>query len=854
MTSSLRRGRVVKTLRRLLSGAALAAYAAAAHAQTGQPQTTVPGPSSTRPSSTGSAAAPEAASPAEQLNPTGRDIRLSAPLRDGAFVLGDVPFTITSDDRILINGARVLALLRPIIDPARAQELALALDNVGEVSIERFAQFGFPMRYDPASIALTVEVPAAARSVRQLRLAQLGDDLVGQVDKPAGFSAYVNARGNADYVWTGQSKGFQDPQVLVDGAVRLAGVVLESEGTFQIGTHAGARSFFRREGTRLVYDSERLLARITSGDLLPTSRGFSGSSQLAGVGITRAYSVLQPQRNIQPRGDRSFTLLRPSTVEAFINGQPVRQVRLDPGTYNVSDFPFAQGANDVRLQITDDTGVSETIEFSLFFDRTLLQPGITEFGLYAGILAPFTGRGRDYRSDQPAANGFVRRGLTQRFTGGLNFQVQKTGVVAGVEGVLASSLGTIGFDLAASTNRGFGSGYAFNIGIQRTFGGPTSRGRAAALTFESRSRYFSAPGPSPSVNRFAWEAAATYSQSIGELQYVSINGRFSKGRDVDDEKSVRIGYGYRLTSQINLQAEGIYEDRPTRSNSYGVRAALTWRFGARSNATAEYDTRSNRARATVQTSGGNGVGAYSLGLGADYGNGSLGLNGAAAYTANRAEIAIAHNSTFDTGGTTIAEQRTSLRAGTALVIANGHFALSRPIFDSFALVVPHLTLNGAKVVVDPREEGYTSKSDLLGGAVAPDLSSYTDRAITFDAPGAPLGYDLGSGNVRVFPPYRSGYLVTVGSDYTVTAIGTMLDEDGKPISLLAGEAAELARPDRPAIQIFTNREGRFGIQGLRAGKWQMTMPTEPPTTINIDIPPGLKGVARLGELKLGVKR
>jgi outer membrane usher protein len=796
-------------------------------------------------------AGPQDAPMPSRLNPTGRDIRLSAPLRDGAFVLGDVPFLLTRDDQVLVNGARFLAAVRPVIDPQKYSELALTLDNVSEVPLDRFAALGFVVSYDPQAIGLTVAIPASARSTRQLRLAQIGDDLVGSVDRPARVSAYVNLRGSADYAWQGANKGLQDPLILTDAAFRIGGVVLETEGTFQVGTQTGSKTVYRREGTRLVYDSQKYLARITAGDLLPASRGFSGSSQIAGVGVTRSYAVLEPQRNVQPRGDRTFTLNRPSTVEAFINGQPVRQVRLDPGTYNVRDFPFTQGTNDVRLVITDDAGTRETVEFSLFFDRTLLAPGLTEFGLYAGVLAPFTGRGRDYRVNKPAANGFIRRGISQRFTGGLNFQVQQRGVVAGVEGVYASPIGTLGFDLAASKVAGIGTGYALNVGLQRTLGGSKSRGQAIALTFETRSRNFALPNDLTADNRFVYEIGGTYSRSIGELQFVSLNARFSKGRDGrPDEKSARLSYGYRINSNFNLQAEGIYEDRALARKSYGARISLTYRLGERSTATAEYDTRSGRARVGYQSSQGSGVGATSYAANVDYGRGSLGLDGALAYTANRAEVAVSHATIFDSSGLKISDQRTSLRLGTALVFADGHVALSRPIFDGFALVVPHKSLRGGRVVVDPREDRYTARSDVFGGAVAPDLSSYSDRSISFDVPNAPVGYDLGAGNVRVYPPYRAGYLVTVGSDYSVTAVGRMTDGDGAAISLLAGEARELAKPNAPATTVFTNRDGRFGLQGLRPGKWQIIMPTEPPTALTINIPKGANGVVRLGDLKL----
>jgi outer membrane usher protein len=783
-----------------------------------------------------------------RLNPTGKDIPLSAPLRESAFILGEIDFVLKADDSVTVNATRLLALLQPLLNPERYSELENGLRGATQIDVQRITELGFPLRYDPETIGLVVDVPAAARTTRQLQLQQLGNELIGEVDKPAGLSGYINFRSSTDYVWQGPDKGIQDPLILLDSAINYRGFVLENEGTLQFGD--GGRGLVR-EGTRVVYDDQKRLARWTAGDLQPVARGFSGAPQLAGLSIVRSYSVLEPQRNVQPRGERSFTVSRPSVVEAFINGQPIRRIRLEPGTYNVRDFPFAQGANDIRLVIEDDAGGREVIEFSLFFDRTLLAPGLTEFGVFAGILAPFTGGARDYRFDQPGVSGFIRRGLSDRLTAGANFQAQRRGAVIGAEAVAATAIGTLGGDVAFSQVRGIGFGYAVNIGLQRTFGGSGSRGRAIAITAEHRSENFATPNEIIPDNRFVFDLGATYSQSLGELQFVSVNGQYSKGRGAfQDEKTARVTYGYRISERLNLAVEGVYEDRASFGTEYGVRVGLIFRLDPRSSAVVEYDSRNSRGRLGYQTSRGDGVGAWSASADVDYGRGAAGLDGAVTYTANRAELGVSHTTVFDVSGTNITDQRSSLRVGTAIAFANGSFALSRPIFDSFAMVKPHRSIAGKTVLIDPREGNYTARSGFFGPAVEPDLSSYSDRVVSFDVLDAPLGYDLGTGNVRVYPPYRSGYLVTAGSDYSVTAVGTMVDQNGEPVSLLAGRAYEVDKPDNPPVTVFTNRSGRFGIQGLRPGQWRIEMPTQPPGEAIITVPSAEKGVVRV-DVKLG---
>jgi outer membrane usher protein len=89
----------------------------------------------------------------------------------------------------------------------------------------------------------------------------------------------------------------------------------------------------------------------------------------------------------------------------------------------------------------------------------------------------------------------------------------------------------------------------------------------------------------------------------------------------------------------------------------------------------------------------------------------------------------------------------------------------------------------------------------------------------------------------------------VGSEYYVTAIGRMVTEEGAPLALISGRAIELAHPDREPVVLFTNRDGRFGVAGLKPGKWRIEMLTEPKSTYVIEIPEAVNGVVRLGDMK-----
>jgi outer membrane usher protein len=789
--------------------------------------------------------------PAPKFNPTGRDITLSAPMRDGNFVLAEVTFILGADDSLRVESRSFTEALRPVLAPERIADLQNKLGTVDYVPAATLEQLGYIVRYDPAAIGLIVQIPAESRSARDLSLRRFDDPATGNFVEPATLSGYINFRSFADYIWSGRDSGFQSPTSLIDSAIRYKGIVLENEATLRLGS--GTQQAFTREGTRLVYDDRRRLIRFAAGDLITSGRGFSGSPQIAGISAQRVYSIVDPLRSVQPRGDRSFTLTRAATVDATINGQSVRRIRLEPGVYNVRDFPFVQGTNNVLFNITDDAGGVQTIAFSQFFDRTLLAPGLTEFAVQAGIFAPFSTSSRDYQFDEPAASGWFRRGMSETLTLGGNFNARDDGATIGAEATVATALGIIGVDAAVSRVSGAGTGLAVNVGLQRTFGGGASISRSVTVSAEYRSDNFTNPGFSGLVdNRIAWNLAASYSQPIGASQFVALSGNYSIARNgFANESSARLTYGYNINSRLNLSVDATYEDTPVFGREYGVRATLLVRLGRRSTGVAEVDSRTRRARLGYQTSRGEGVGAWTGSADVDVGEDDVGFNGGFNYTANRAELGVNHTTVYEFSGRRTDSQRTSIRAGTAIVFADGKFGLSRPIFDSFAMVAPHKSLKGAQVIIDPREGNYTAKSGMFGPAVEPNLAAYIRRTVTYDVPNAPVGYDLGTGSAKVAPPYRGGYLITAGSDYSVTALGTLLAPDGTPISLLAGKATELDVADPKTLTIFTNRTGRFGISGMRAGRWLIEMPTEPPTAVEIEIADGSLGVVRLGEVKLG---
>ncbi|MET0376683.1 MAG: fimbrial biogenesis outer membrane usher protein, partial [Rhizorhabdus sp.] len=585
-----------------------------------------------------------------------------------------------------------------------------------------------------------------------------------------------------------------------------------------------------------------------AGDLQPLGRGFQSLPEMAGLSLYRSYGVLQPQRIARPRGDRSFSLSRPSTIEVEVNGQVVRRVQLEPGNYDLRDFPFTQGSNDVRLLIVDDTGRSQVLGFNIFLDQAQLGRGLTEFGLYAGVLTASGRRGIRY-GDDLAATGFVRHGFSDRLTLGANLQGDRRVQMGGGEALWSTPIGNLSLNASLSHDRYRGLGHAVVLTFQRVVTGGPLGGDSLNLFVERRSKDFAVLGTFLNQNPFAWEVGGGYARPLTPRLFAGVDGRYSRGRGLQpDVYNARASAGLRVSDRLSLTAEARYEKDDFARRFAGLLTA-TLRLGRYSNLRADFDTRFDRARLSYSTFRGQGVGAYNVVADLDRSDAGSGINVAANYFANRAELGFSHFGTFENTFGNSQAQRSSLRLASSVAFADGALSIGRPIYDSFAIVRGHRSLEGASIELERTPFGHIAETGALGSAVHPSLPAYIDRTITVDAPTAPGTADLGSGAYRVVAPDRGGYLLTVGSAYNVTAIGRLLTAEGEPVALASGTITELGQPTREPLTVFTNREGRFGAVGLAPGRWRIELGDEGKSTFVIDVPDDAKGILQVGELR-----
>ncbi|MEN5362279.1 fimbria/pilus outer membrane usher protein [Brevundimonas intermedia] len=760
-----------------------------------------------------------------KLNTTGQDVVLDVPLRERT-PLGQVGVRIGVDDAISISALDLEKALGRLLTLDALTGVKGLADAEGWISLSQLSGSGYQIRFDPVLLELIVELPIEARlgQTLSLGLATARDEPV-QPDQSARFSAYATYRVSWDYVHQGQREGLRRPRMDLDVNGR---VFRRFAFENQLGYDGELESPFVRQSSRLIFDQPEAQMRWTGGDLEPRSIAFQGQEDIAGLGLQRLYRGFAGGRTVTSSSARRLTLQRNATVDVLINGARVRTLQLGPGNYDIGDLPLTSGSNNVQLIVQDELGRREVVSFDFFSDFLLLQPGVDEFDLQAGVRAPYVFGERDYKTDEALATGFYRRGISDSLTLGGNFQLSEQVQQLGAEGVIATRYGLFKGDFAASNSDQAGGGYAARLEYRysqllRDLPGA----RRVDLSLETRSEKFASIDALDPTNQVALVALARYSQPISPRWSASAGVDYSMGRnDQPDRYGGSAFASYNLSVNTNVNLGVIYQSGQTQfsdRDEVNLRVDIVHRFGTRSTVNASLESAERRARIGYTRAPESPLDDFGVSAQLETNRDVAALDATVVYFSNRGDLELAHQTAFDTSGSEIVAQTTSLRAGGSIAFADGRLGIGRSIYDSFAILSPHSTLEGRPVLVRGRfSQQPVARSGLFGPALVP-LGAYSAQFVPYDVEELPLGYDLGTGNFEFYPWLHSGFSRVVGSQFNITVVGSLLDVEGQPLTLTYGVARAEADPSAPEIEIFTNRTGRFGASGLAPGAWLIRM-------------------------------
>ena len=779
------------------------------------------------------------------------EIQFDLPLLINESFTGDINAAIVEQGsgsevstKVRVQVDRLQALLENFAIQEQLDEWFQAAEET-EVFLSDLRSRGLDIHFDKGLLSIHAEVPrlgVAAISLVGQRQPNPEDNYT-QANFASGLSIFALNRIDHRTTASGE-QGFGDTAVDVLGFTTFGG--FEGWSLFYEADYLenDDKEFSRQDVTLIRDDFERGL-RYSLGDSQPAVGSFQSIPDLFGVSVERNYREINPFRNISPSGRASFTLDRAAQVSFEVNGNIVDIQNLEPGSYSISDFPLTFGANNVRVYVDDGTSRQEVANFSNFVDFELLEPGLTNFGLHLGVLREDNvGRSRRYESD-PSFIGFYQRGINESFTLGAQLELGENHALIDSAAVYGSRFGLFGVEVAASTREEIGTGYSALI--RHEFEHLTKSNwfltSDLQLSYASENFLTIAETQSGGENNNVNLALSLSKGSLG----LSFNANIDETEDSASKSfSASVFKSFpRFSLSLDFRSFEIENDQS--STSLGLTVSVP--IGS-SRIRAGYDSSNDQYRLELSNPLSDKAGF--AGVTRALANTSDNLSEVAvdaAYIGSRFEVQARHLTTNFSSDIATDTSTTALSAAGSIGFADGQFAYGRPFTRGFLIVDKHNNLRGKNVFVNRATgDSIITTAKNLCTTLVPIDRNYIERRLRFEVDDLPIGYDIGSGDVRIFPGNLAGYRYTLGSDASNTVLGTVTWPDKVPLSLKSGKLVPI--DGGKEVTVVTNRAGRFVAEKVPPGQFKMIFTRDGvPFSLNIEIEdrdePGLVQMGRL---------
>lgn len=775
-------------------------------------------------------------------------------VKDHGFKLNDVVVLAKMDGSVAPKREGFLEAIRAVLREAAWQDFKEKLPASHYVSIKQINEADLVASYDPETLEIAIEPRPEQRPRGEIRGGTRSTVHSEALEKPALLSAYLNTYFGIGYEdFEGSPGSVQIPAITLDAAMRWRDVVLEGEA------QVAADGTVSRRHTRLVYDVPDEAIRLSAGDIDLRPYGSLSTPPLFGVAIEKTYSQLQPNRNIRPTGRRSFRLERHSEVLIMVNDREVRRLNLAPGEFDLDDLPLATGHNDVQIRIRDELGKEEFIDFSILFNRTLLMPGVSEWSLAGGLKAEAAPEAPYYNPDIPIFSGQFRHGISETFTGSFMAQGSLDASLIGLSGLLQTGYGLWNINTFSSISPEGDLGWS----VTSDFSFDTDQlweelgNLSVGIDIEQNGFFSSLSQTTGKADRIRFTGSLSHPLPMEFTANLSGYYQLAK-EDVNSSFGTSLSLSRVIDNALSLNLSGSYERsggsyRDGAKDKINLLARLNYRPSTDSYFSLQHDRNSGKTAVSTGTHFSDGD--MRTSVDADFENipqddgdaakrtGSVTVN----HSNGRVEVNASHGVQFDHLGRRVYSKRSFANFGTAIGYADGNIAIGQPVRGGFAILSPHKSLSESQVKAGVYKDSHRAGSDGLGPLLVSDISAYTPSNLTYDVEDAPLGYDTGTGAFQFLAPYKAGYSLSVGSEFSITAMGTLLDDANEPLSLKA-VLISLQGKEGKKVQSFTNKSGLFTGLGLKAGRWIITIPEKPLLAYQLDVPEDASGFYESGTL------
>lgn len=754
----------------------------------------------------------------------------------GGIALGSVRVKLQGETLLEIEKLSLLSVLR---DKLSHEEL-IRLSSIEKEWLSP-EEINLGIRFSPEILGVVSTIPLNKLSPEERVLKEISENK-NRAITPAPIGGAISMRG--EQFWADERLGGGYFLGGFDSFLNAGGLVLENQTTYQ----SNLQNRWFRGDTRLVKDFHESMIRTQVGDVNYQTIGFQTLRPIGGINIGRNF-LLNPYRTPYPKFNRDFVVKTRSKVTYFVNGNLIKSEFLAPGRYSVRDVPLVNGINNIVVEIEDDLGRKEVLNFLQTTSINLLNEGESKFDLSIGYPFQDIDQKREYNKESLLTSGFFQYGFNSLFTAaayGQNFEEFNLG---GLETIFATGIGN--FSLGGAwggdeLNKGTVIGLGYNLSIVRP---QWFSAHNLNIRHEVRQDDFIQTwGGTP--QRLKNLTSVHYSLPIFSLLTLGVGGNYGE----KNERGEVDKYGYdaslsvRLLSNVNATvyaARNRDEFGETNDMAYLL---VNIAFPEKNQYLTAYADTSNQTRRLTYTKDNlnklntfKGQASIENNKTANVGDADLLFNG------KLADLGIhATGFQYENGDPTVG--RYSARVHSSLVFAGSSegwsWALSRPVQTSFALLAPNEHMENQKFSVKSTSPFSEGISDFMGKTVFVNLLPYQYREIQLDPSALDIGHSLGQENYVLFPTYRSAHLIFVGAPGKVTVRGRLSSAEGNE-GLRSGE---IVAQNGERSLFFTNRKGQFLLENLVPGTY--TLKTDDERQAEFIIPPKAKGLFDLGQLEI----
>lgn len=581
---------------------------------------------------------------------------------------------------------------------------------------------------------------------------------------------------------------------------------LSQSGIWRViqGDNSQQQHGYLRYDTQWKYSDTQRLISYQAGDFISNSLTWSNSVRMAGLRISRNFSV-RPDLVTYPLLSLSGAAAVPGTVDLFINGYKTSRHTINAGPYNLTDVPFINGAGQATVVTTDALGrqVSTTLPF--YVSNTLLAKGLSDFDMSAGVLRRNYGLASDDYGTG-AVSTLYRYGINNHLTASFHGEGDSQLMLAGTGADIApGDLGTLSLSISHSkTSQDFeGSQYTAGWSYYSTFWGLNLQHIRTEDHYRDLTDYLSASQQS----RQSDQASLSLSPPIRNFGTLGVAYFSIRANDSSETRLGNLSWSHSLGNQASLGLS-INDNFSQHSVTGALQLLVSWGGNNTLNSSSElladhkWDQRVSYSH-TAPLNGGIGW------------NISRSLTQPAAPQANIKWIN--RYSTLSAGTSENSVQHSQwLEASGSVVAMDDDVFFSRSINDAF-IIADTSGFPGAEISYENRPVGTTDKQ---GHILIPWVSSWYPGKLTLNPLNFPADTEILTPERKVAVREGSGAIVRFDIERVRSALITFVDQNNTPLPP-GTSVIEDTTGDRSVIGYggqawlsHLNRHNKVSVEGL----------------------------------------